>query len=421
MIDNLNALRNLDIFLNGKIIFYGAGVIGDRVGSFIRGSGIPVIAYTDRDEKKWNTKRFSYPVLSIRDMLKAYHNDDEVIIVITSSYLKEIADELLEMGVDENRIFSSFSLMYSVFIHVKDKRIDSSYREEFEKKYKYWSSADYQNYTFLHGKWHYMAAWSQFFVDNPILVYQFGKVGSSSVTQGLRRLGIHTLQTHALAYEKGFMDQEMHGMYSLFKKTIGIKDEVRIISMVREPVKRDFSFVFQHLMLPYISIYNDLSGNFSDDVLDIIYNKIVMDLELTHELNPVDFHFKYKLRGMGGNIFDWFDNELKQVFGIDVLELDFDKKNGYGVYQKGNIKFLLLKLEQLSQNERVIADFIGNQNYRLIDDNRAMDKPYYFTYNNVYRQAKLTMEYLNRYLSDNDHFNKFYNYEDLKKYIQTVN
>ena len=418
MIDNLDALKNLDIFFENKIIFYGASFYGERMGNFIRGSGIEVIAYTDKDKNKCGRQKLSVPVVSIEKMLELYAKYNNLIIVVTSHSLLEICDELKKLGVDENRIFSSFSVMNSVFIHIKDKRINDKYRNEFERMYKYSSIAGSSFYNYVHGGGYYAQAWNRFHLENPILVYQFGKVGSTSVTTGLTKLGIPVVQSHALAYESGFMNQEMLEMYRFFQERIAQKDEVKIISLVREPIKRDFSFVFEHLDHKYLNIFDELTGNFVDDIVGIIENKIITDVEQIHRLNAVDYHFKYKLRGLNGNIFDWFNNELKQVFNIDVLNADFDKKKGCGVYKTENKSLLLLKTEQLSQNEHIIADFIKNSDFRLINNNRSIDKAYHFTYKNVYNSAKMPMRYLNKYLVGNKHFDMFYDNSDLEKYIR---
>ena len=59
-------------------------------------------------------------------------------------------------------------------------------------------------------------------------------------------------------------------------------------------------------------------------------------------------------------IYNWFNNELKTVFDIDVFEKPFPVKTGYEFYTKNNIQVLLIRLEDLTDTgATAISEFLN--------------------------------------------------------------
>lgn len=82
-----------------KIAVFGASGAGKKVADSFKSMGIKFELFLDNDSKKWGTifceKRIENPKIVLK-------NDME--IVIASDYYEEIYEQLLEMGIEKNRI-----------------------------------------------------------------------------------------------------------------------------------------------------------------------------------------------------------------------------------------------------------------------------------------------------------------------------
>jgi hypothetical protein len=91
-------------------------------------------------------------------------------------------------------------------------------------------------------------------------------------------------------------------------------------------------------------------------------------------------------------MFNWFDNELKAFFGIDVYAHPFDREKGYSIIKQGNIEVLVMKMEKLNSLESVIGEFIGAPQFKLVNDNVGSNKIYKYLYKNVKDAVKIPRE-----------------------------
>jgi hypothetical protein len=183
-----------------------------------------------------------------------------------------------------------------------------------------------------------------------ILVYQMGKVGSSSLEASLN----HAVHTHTLYGNspcnvgelqrkpgiKGWLLRQIK--FFLRRRFLLSRDEVKIITVVRDPVKRNFSMFFQELSYWVVDYINKNDP-------DMRY----IDKNFLYDVYRESFDHYYCL--------EWFDKEIKRLTGIDVLNSDFDKSSGYGLYTKDKFKLLVLKAENIDANYEVIRQFVGEE------------------------------------------------------------
>ncbi len=191
----------------------------------------------------------------------------------------------------------------------------------------------------------------------PVLIYRMGKVGSRTVYASLKAaavaqpvLAVHFISddVHALRHRRG---TEHPGDAIPYHYLLGaaIGDELRrrrgapckVISLVREPIAFAVSNFFQKPQLAREDVWTDGGQIDADKALSYLKNKF--------------------RRGGGTNYIDnWFDRELKGVFGIDVYAAPFPVDRGFAVYTRGSVEALVLRLEDLSEKgPRVLADFLG--------------------------------------------------------------
>lgn len=82
-------------------------------------------------------------------------------------------------------------------------------------------------------------------------------------------------------------------------------------------------------------------------------------------------------------MFEWFDLEIKENFGIDVYGYDFDKERGFQIIRQDNVELLLMKLEKLDDCQEIIGEFVGAEDFKLIKSNMGNNKLYKFAYNEL--------------------------------------
>jgi hypothetical protein len=92
----------------------------------------------------------------------------------------------------------------------------------------------------------------------------------------------------------------------------------------------------------------------------------------------------------------WFDSELKQVFGVDVLSSSFPHSKGYRTYQGETADVLLIRLENLDACAReAFKEFLNIDNFVVRGENFSTDK----SYRDVYRAFTKSIEFPETYLT----------------------
>lgn len=106
--------------------------------------------------------------------------------------------------------------------------------------------------------------------------------------------------------------------------------QLPVVSLVRDPIARQISGLFQSPDLASISLH-DRSGRFDVD-------RVVTYLE-EHFLTADPHH--------GAD--SWFDEELATVFGVDVFAHPFPRGRGYSILREKRARVLLLRMEDLDR------------------------------------------------------------------------
>ena len=200
-----------------------------------------------------------------------------------------------------------------------------------------------------------------------ILVYAIPKVGTKTITASLSRIGILIAKEHSLSGRHPIDSQiEDNASINLRSEILKNHAPIKIITAAREPVSRKLSSFFQDLGSYGISSVMQPSTMFLSQISEFVQQKENAANNITRK-----------------DLFDWFDQELKAVFGIDVYAHPFDKEKEYSIIRQNNIEVLVLKLEKLNDLEQVIGDFVGAPHVKLVNANEAIDKPYKYLYNNM--------------------------------------
>jgi hypothetical protein len=228
----------------------------------------------------------------------------------------------------------------------------------------------------------------------PILVYQMGKVGSSSIRNSLFRCADPrtslVLMSHEFfpvrhrdpnridiepEYRRHVMQEIEHDkrvferlswrerlslrfrekFYSgrIYNAYVRPGGPLRVITLVREPVANNISMFFQ--------LFEQYTGTTVEQSTQDINTFIQIFLDRYMHTRPLT----------------WFDAELKTTLGIDVYRQPFPVDQGYDIVSDGNIAVLVLKCElDDSTKAKAIADFLGLDRFELVRSNVASNKTY---------------------------------------------
>jgi hypothetical protein len=229
---------------------------------------------------------------------------------------------------------------------------------------------------------------------DPILIYQMGKVGSSSIRNSLFRCEDPRTQLVLMSHEyfpvrcrdparieiepeylpmlarEIAHDRRVYEQFSLrkrmgwrfrekfyaeriYKTWVRSRHQLRVITLVREPVANNISMFFQ-IMDQYLSKNVEPSNCSVEELIDLFINNYMHSRPLT-----------------------WLDAEIKTNFGIDVYQTPFPVDQGYSVISQGRTSVLVLRCELSDQAKAAaIADFLGIEHFEIIRSNVSGAKSY---------------------------------------------
>lgn len=167
-----------------------------------------------------------------------------------------------------------------------------------------------------------------------VLIYTMGKVGSAGIKAGLKKEYPFIPAFHIHFLSDNWLKKILPSMHAFFHANIRDANVVlnylqrhpgqrlKIITIVRDPIERDISDIFQNW-----------KGRLGERTInDLTFT------ELTESFNKDDHSYTL----------NWFDTELKEYLGFDMYSQPFDYNRGYSIYQSKNADILCIQLEQMN-------------------------------------------------------------------------
>ena len=232
--------------------------------------------------------------------------------------------------------------------------------------------------------------------ESSVVIYQMGKVGSSSLEKSLKDHGLHVMHVHKLSpVNVYFYDLSIVDKFKKFRATIMFlltkavfkSRPCKIITIVRDPMDRNLSQMFHHIdMLVY-------SRSKFDTRREVPANKLFLEIFLN------DINLEYGQQ--------WMEKEFKETTGVDYKEVDFDTQAGLSTVRKGNKQIMFLRFEDLNHSEDAIGNFCDIQGFKIKRENSANNKWYNSLYKDFKNNVKIDEETFSR-MYDNDFYRKFY-------------
>lgn len=261
-----------------------------------------------------------------------------------------------------------------------------------------------------------MNSWS-FETDSAVIVYQMGKVGSTTVYESLASAGlsipiyrVHSLSEEGLKRGIEFHHQVLKKPWStheklsrLLREKIDSGQDVqwKIITLVREPIGREISEFFHYVD----SLYPDLldeNGNLEKErVVRALRAKFLFYDEATN----------YACR--------WFDVEINQVFNLDVYAYPFNHRDGFTVIGRENVAVLILRLEDLDRCfNRGLTELLGLEYpIKMTRSNLRTGREHGTVYKQVLRDFTIPRLVCDRIYSSR-YATHFYEESEIKEFVQ---
>jgi hypothetical protein len=239
--------------------------------------------------------------------------------------------------------------------------------------------------------------------QQPIVVFQMGKVGSKTVELTLKTalpsmpvyhahilcpLSIQGEELYWYGKHPGFWDKSLLPETSHLFTSYYLRERIdaqglsetnrwKIVTLVREPVARNISGFFEGITkrIPDFSQKYTMGFLSVQDLIEIFVREYEQ-----HEV-PLT----------------WFDAELKPVFGVDVYTGEFPRSRGYEIYEGNYADVLLLRLENLNTcAQAAFKEFLNLDKITLVPENISRDKEYFPAYTRFLASVVLPPAYLDR-------------------------
>lgn len=230
--------------------------------------------------------------------------------------------------------------------------------------------------------------------DPILLVHQMGRAGSMTIVKSLRDAAVslpvlHTHWLHPAHIEKrlrriGHLPESRQPLNVRVGRRIAAelqrdgptRRRWKLVTVFREPVARNVSVFF-------LSI---------EDFVEDFFGRCRRS-ELRNEQLVKTFLQKFPHQ----QPLEWFDFEIRDLFGIDVYDHPFPQDQGYQIIRTDHVDLLLIKLEQLNQCYRnAFRDFLGVDIPELSHTHVTEQDPTKPMYAGFLRGAVMPPDYLDR-------------------------
>jgi hypothetical protein len=240
--------------------------------------------------------------------------------------------------------------------------------------------------------WKHIAGFRRNFLASnatPVLVYQMGKVASKSIVATIgrypqyRAFHVHSLDLQGLKQKiansrrEGRIRQyvatsEWRTTYDLVVKP---ERNIKIITLVREPIGRNISAFFQGL----------------DKWARVENAHLNVPIETLAETFHRDYPHTRPLT--------WFDDELKAVTGIDVYAHPFPKADGHQRLRQGRFDVLIMRHDLPDPvKAKCMSEFLDIPGIEIVRDNESENKAYADCYRAFQAAVRLPPEYIEEML-----------------------
>lgn len=406
MLRDIELVNDIRILYNSSIIIYGAGEKGKKVFHLIEDNNVndkmTLCAFCDHDINKWHSIFEQLEVISLNEVKKRNYN--KVFFLVCIEKINEF-----EILLKENDFECNYASWWSVCLSIsknycglENLNIRKMELDNYILKRKMYDIAlDY---------------FYQFYLcnDDTVWVLQPGKTASSSLELRLQNIGVPYFKEHFLDYPEHILGERFRDDWnSLIKKKV--KNNIKIISAVRNPFDRDYSAFWQAFtenlerikLMPIFQQSTTMQEMYNCFMKYILYGYHYTKDELSDSM-PYTWIDE----------FEWFDYQIRDILEIDIYAYPFDREQGYTIINKGDISIFLFKVEKINEINDKMAEFLEVDDIPQINANIASEKWYYAAYNDFKNKVKFNTKYIEHYLDNNKKVQHFYSDKELCEFAK---
>lgn len=382
--NDLRIIEDYECLFTSQVVLWGAGECGYKLSRIMKAAGMNLIGFVDSNVMRYGEKCNNYPIIKLEE-LGQLCNDNKVVIIISIDNIMSVKQ--VSSYIDNSAVLipQYVGTVYAIYGGLRAHADCRFYTEEFQKRnFVYQKCMDWSYEDLVRiNKERLKETLEVLGYDEPILVYQGGKVGSSSIFRGIKNLSMPVAHIHYLN------DSELANV-DIIRGVIPTGKVINIITGVREPISWSIS--------GYIHLLRNNIRRTAVNIFDDVIEHIRKDMKGTSVLKSL-----YN---------DWFASEIKEIFDIDVYGYPFDINNGYCIIEKDNIRVFLYKMEKLHQLEHEIGEFIGNLSFRILNDNTASEYITGFIGEEIKNNIQVPNDIIDYYYQ-NDKVRHFYSENEL--------
>lgn len=209
-------------------------------------------------------------------------------------------------------------------------------------------------------------------IREPIIVYQMGKVGSSSVFHSLVNLQLDVPIYH-LHYLNQLDENEAMLRRMFPDGTGGALHLIERGRMLRAQMAQNPNQKWNLLSLVRTPIPRLISAFFQD--IEPVARR--MGYANPEQLTARELAQYFVSSFSDETPSHWFQEQVQPLFGIDVYATPFARGQGYQIYQSATARLLLLRLEDLNRvAANALWEFLKIPNFKLVAYNIGEAKSY---------------------------------------------
>ena len=228
--------KNIDALFDKEIVIYGAKAMGRTLAFLLEDAHVDVSCFCDRDADTGCDLGEGCSVITPEELKIKTKKAHCMIIVASKGYRDEIIEDLQKNEID-GYVCTWYGLQLGIELNITDKRFPEEFRRDILRKIDLYCNlkkvSNYQCRSFE----------SLYGYSDGVLVYQPGKVGSTTIWQTLLMENMQALHIHHIIRNLCIgtsVEKVIDEQIDYFRKKLmgDARKKLKIITLVRDPVAR---------------------------------------------------------------------------------------------------------------------------------------------------------------------------------------
>ncbi|MFI3326638.1 MAG: putative capsular polysaccharide synthesis family protein [Clostridia bacterium] len=419
--------KDLEIFKGKKVVIWSYYKKQQCLYSIFKKYNIDVVAfYANNIMDKIRNSNAKLPVINKNQLIKLKQKHKNLIIQFSffePTEIQKATSEMESIGVEVSTIpVGSLITTFNPIIYLNSLKNRNEYKNEIKKWQKRCSrKVNYSTSVF--------ARKNQM---QPLVICLPMKTGDYTLANTFYQFKIHPknkiqklneyiIKPLMKASSKFDFVNTVHKT-RLINDNIKKKQNLKIITAVRDPISQNVSTFFQ--FLDAVAIQNDwilgeLNGEYYSqeniNKLEDVFIKNGHDIQkLFNAFIARYIYAEKKLETDYPKSIQQFHLDFKKDI-FDITKNPFNKEKGYTIIKEGNIEVFVYQLEKLNNLVPELSEWVGVPFTELVRGNDASDKWIGDSYKQAQKEIEITQEYFDRCYSE-PYVQHCYSQEDIEKF-----